>query len=384
MALPYREWHDLNNEQLHAIAEVPLFDLAPVLERSRAQAMLNSASVFKAGRFILGKQVRSFEQELANAFGSTVAIGVGSGTAAIELCLRALRVAPDQDVIVPANTSLFTAQAVLAAGARVRFADVDPHTLQLTAETAAAAWTSSTAAIIGVHLYGNACPLGPLSDLCRERGVPLVQDACQAHGLRYQGQPLTTFSPYTAYSFYPAKNLGGVGDGGAVVTSSPELADHFRLLRDGGRDSDQWARIPAINSRLSELQAACLRAFLPHLEHWNMHRRRIAQVYEEAFRGVPGVTPVPHEGESVHHLYVIRTARRDELREHLRSTGIETAVHYPNPLHQHPAFAVRGSWAAEPCEAARACKEILSLPIGPHIQEDTALHVAAQVGRFFA
>ncbi|MEO5924191.1 MAG: DegT/DnrJ/EryC1/StrS family aminotransferase [Bryobacteraceae bacterium] len=360
-----------------------MFDISPVLERANDAVQRNLSGVLNSGQFIHGQQVRTLEQELSNAFGGAHAVGAGSGTAALELCLRDLGVTEGQDVIVPANTSLFTAQAVLAAGARIRFADVDPRTLQLTAQTAAAAWTERTAAVIGVHLYGNACPVDQLAELCRERNVALVQDACQAHGLRYKGLPLTSFSPYTAYSFYPTKNLGCLGDGGAVVTNSQAIAKSLRLLGDGGREHDQWARVPAINSRLDEMHAAYLRAFLPHLEYWNGERRRVAAVYDESLRDVREIAPVGHSGDSVHHLYVIRSTRREELRSFLSSVEIDTGVHYPHPLHEHPAFAANSSWAAEPAEAMRASKEIVSLPIGPHVTEDDARRVAEQIRRFF-
>jgi dTDP-3-amino-3,4,6-trideoxy-alpha-D-glucose transaminase len=357
-----------------------MFDPRPALDRAQARLAELTAQVFAAGRFLAGEQVRSLEAELARDWRSAYAVTCGSGTAAIELCLRAVGV-DGGEVIVPANTSLFTAQAVLAAGARLRVADVDPVTLQLTAEAAAAAWTPQTRAVIGVHLYGNPCPVDALAEFCRQRGAVLVQDACQAHGLQYRGQPLSAFGP-AAYSFYPTKNLGGVGDGGAVLTDCADLAARLRLLRDGGRDADQFARLPAINSRLSELEAACLRALLPHLEHWNAHRRQVADVYTRELAAAPAVRPVPPVGPTVRHLYVVRSAERDRLRQHLAAAGIETGIHYPYALHEQPAFAACGSWAAEPQHAARACREVLSLPIGPHVDAATACWVATEIRRF--
>jgi dTDP-4-amino-4,6-dideoxygalactose transaminase len=355
-----------------------LFDLTPALTLARADAERHVAAIFSSGRFILGDQVQGLEREFAAAMGGVAAVGTGTGTAAIELCLRAAQLPTGAEVVVPANTSLFTAQAVLSAGFALRFADVDPATLQLTAASAAAAWTPRTAAVIAVHLFGNAAPVAELAALCQARQGILIQDACQAHGLCVAGQPLTHFSPFTAYSFYPTKNLGGVGDGGAVVTT-PELAAHIRFLRDGGRDNDQYARHPGINSRLGELQAAYLRALLPHLAHWNQHRARIAAIYDQA---LASVAPVPRTA-SVHHLYVVRTPLRDPLRAYLREQGIETGVHYSIPLHAHPAFSPRATWTDLPV-AETAADQIVSLPIGPHVSPEMAHHVAAQMERFFA
>jgi dTDP-4-amino-4,6-dideoxygalactose transaminase len=355
---------------------VPFFDLRPVLSRAAAAIEENLAAMHASGRYILSEQVRSFEAELAQAFGAGHAVGTGSGTTAIELCLRQAGVVRrGQEVIVPANTSPFTAQAVLSAGASLRFADVDPDTLLLTAESAERAWTPRTAAVIAVHLYGRACDLAGLKRLCEERGAVLVQDACQAHGLRIGGRPLTDFSPYTAYSFYPTKNLGCLGDGGAVLTTSVDIAAELKRLRDGGREDDQLARVAAINSRLDELHACYLRALLPHLEHWNQHRSRIAAVYD-------GMLQSPTRGlDNVHHLYIIRARNRDQLRAELLAEGIQTGVHYPAPLHLHPAFASPEHPPGSLPHAEAACGQVLSLPIGPHIDESLAERIAESVRR---
>lgn len=357
-----------------------MFDLSPVLERARARTTVNLASMHASGRFILGDQVRCFEEELASAFGGGFAVGMGSGTDALELCLReAGIVRQEQEVIVPALTSLFTAQAVVASGARLRVADVDPDTLLLTPESLERAWTPATVAVICVHLYGNACRLDGIAEWCHRRGVVLIQDACQAHGSSYRGKPLTAFSSYTAYSFYPTKNLACLGDGGAVVTSSRRVARRLRLLRDGGRNSDQIARAPALNSRLDEMHACYLRGFLPDLQDWTGHRRRIASLYQRKLRDCRAIRLVPFEAESVHHLFVIRTGDRDALIRHLRIHGVETGIHYPCPLHRQPAFRRRATWAHPLVHSESACREVLSLPIGPHVDEDDAERVCAIV-----
>jgi dTDP-3-amino-3,4,6-trideoxy-alpha-D-glucose transaminase len=336
-----------------------------------------------AGQYILGSQVSLFEQELASAFGARHAVGVGTGTSAIEISLRSANAGrPGAEVVVPALTSLFTAQAVLASGATLRIADIDPESLLLTAATAGQAWTRNTAATVAVHLYGTPCRLKSLAALCRANSAALIQDSCQAHGATHLAQPLTTYSPYVCYSFYPTKNLGCLGDGGAVLTRSSSAARNLRLLRDGGRRGGQVASVQAVNSRLDELHACYLRAFLPLLDETNRHRRAIAALYREALSGIPGVTLLPEDPESVHHLFVIRVRRRHALRAHLSGHGIQTGVHYPVPLHRHPAFRSALPSGLSLPNAERACREILSLPIGPHIRPVDARRVASLVRGF--
>jgi len=343
-----------------AAVSVPMVNPRPLLADTEPQWRANLARLFDRSHFILGEQVETFERELAAAFGAAYAVGVGSGTAAIELGLRAAGLGGSgAEVIVPALTSLFTAQAVLAAGCRPRFADVDPQTLLLDPADVARRIRKRTRAIVPVHLYGQPCSLSGFGDLAP------VQDACQAHGARLEGRPFTRFSPAVAYSFYPTKNLPCLGDGGAVLTDSPRLARQLRLLRDGGRRNDQVARLPAINSRLDEMQACYLRAFLVRLPQWNEDRIRLAGLYDQALAGCPRVTPVRRRAGSVCHLYVVRAKRREQLRKLLASRGIATGVHYPLPLHLHPAFEECGMKRGDLPAAEQACREILSLPLWP-------------------
>lgn len=353
-----------------------MFDLKPVLAAARQGIETNLGRMHQDGQYILGRQTSKFEVELAEMLGGAAAVGVGTGTSAIELCLRDAGITGrGQDVIVPAMTSLFTAQAILAAGARLRVADVDPATLLLDAERASAAWTPQTAAVVAVHLYGQPCRLQELAELCRQRGAVLIQDACQAHGARAGDTPLTAYSPYCAYSFYPTKNLGGLGDGGAVVTSDPEIGARLRMLRDGGRQGDQICRMPAVNSRLDEMQACYLRALLPNLPVWNAHRRALAEVYRQNLSGLRDLTLLHWDQDSVHHLFVVRLRHRDSVKAALAASGVQTGIHYPVPLHLQPGFRANSSWRDLPEEAERAAAGILSLPIGPHV----TCGVAAQI-----
>lgn len=316
--------------------------------------------------------------EFAAALGGKFSVGVANGTAAIELCLRDAGVTSGE-VITSALTAPFSGVGIRAAGAMPKFADIDPETLQIDATDAAARIMSRTKALMPVHLYGQPCELGRFVKLARKYKIPLIQDAAQAHGARFNGRPLAAFSKYVAYSFYPTKNLGCMGDGGGIITDNAASCDRLVVLRDGGRHGDQVAHSFGVNSRLDELQCCFLRAFLPHLGEWNAHRALIASIYDEELHGCPGVRLVKRTEGSVHHLYVIRTERRDALREYLSARGIGTAVHYPVPLHKHPAFAQKGSLP----HAERAVTEIVSLPLWPYLKESAARRVAGQIRKFY-
>jgi dTDP-3-amino-3,4,6-trideoxy-alpha-D-glucose transaminase len=361
-----------------------MVNLKPVLEATAQQSQANLARMFSRMQFISGEQVGLFEQELARAFEAQFAIAVGSGTSAIELSLRVAGLgSPHHEVLVPALTSPFTGLAVVAAGCTPRFADVDPETLLLSPEAASESLTRRTVAVIPVHLYGQPADLAGIAALARKRKLTIVQDACQAHGAAFDGRAFTEYSACAAYSFYPTKNLGCLGDGGAIVTRRPAVADRLRLLHDGGRKGDQVSRVQGVNSRLDEMQACYLRAFLPHLAEWNAHRARIAGLYDQALAGIDGVRPVRRVRKSVNHLYVIRAQRRDNLREHLAKSGIGTAVHYPVPLHLQPAFHASKMRRGELPHAEKACREVLSLPLWPYMPDSAALEVAERIREFY-
>ena len=356
-----------------------MLDLRPMLAETEPAWRANLARMFGAMQFVLGEQVASCERELAAQFGARYAVGVASGTAAIELGLRAAGLAESgAEVIVPALTSLFTAQAVLTAGCRPRFADVDAEHLLLDPASAEEQCTRRTRAIVPVHLYGQPCAMEAVREVARRRGLAIVQDACQAHGAQCGGSPLTHYSAAVAYSFYPTKNLPCLGDGGAVLTDSARVAKSLARLRDGGRNRDQVARVSAINARLDEMQACYVRAFLPKLEAWNTRRVRLARLYDEALAGARAVTPVARRAESVCHLYVARARRRDRLRAHLDRLGIRTGVHYPMPLHLQKAFG-DGSRRGDFPVAEKACREIVSLPLWAHMPESAVEEVAARI-----
>jgi dTDP-4-amino-4,6-dideoxygalactose transaminase len=348
-----------------------MVNLAPLLSATRTAWTANLKGLFESGQFILGEQVAAFEREFAAASGAKYAVAVGSGTAAIELCLRAAGLGGGgAEVLTPALTSPFTAQAILAAGCKPRFADVDEEHLLLDP----ARTSKRTGAIVPVHLYGQPYDCGRLP-----MDAVVIQDACQAHG----AGKFTRDSPFVAFSFYPTKNLPCLGDGGAVITDSKRVADAVRLLRDGGRRGDQVSRIRAGHSRLDEMQACYLRAFLPKLTQWNAERARTAASYDSLLAGCDGVRPLARRPGSVCHLYVIRARRRERLRAFLRGRGIATGIHYPVPLHLQPAFREFGPKRGQLSVAERACREIISLPLWPGITGAMVNEVTGRVREFY-
>ena len=364
--------------------KIPFTDLKPLLRATEREWRRALARLVERGHFILGEEVAAFESEFAAATGAAHAAGVASGTAAIELCLRAAGLyGSGREVLTSPLTAPFTGLAIRAAGCQSRFADIDPETLLLSPEDAGRRTTKRTAAIVPVHLYGQPCDLDAFVRLARGVGAVLIQDACQAHGARVGERPFTAFSPYVAYSFYPTKNLGCLGDGGAVATNRPAVAARVRLLRDGGRGRNHVSREPGINARLDELQACFLRVFLPRLHRRNEERRRLAALYEEALRDCPGIAIVRQRAGSVYHLFVVRAKRRERLREWLMRAGIPTAVHYPVPLHLQPAFRDGGLKRRSLPEAERACRQIVSLPLWPGMPEHTVPQTAELIRSFY-
>jgi dTDP-3-amino-3,4,6-trideoxy-alpha-D-glucose transaminase len=342
------------------------------------------ARVAADAAFTLGAEVDDFENEFASWCGAKYAVGVSSGTAALELALRGLGIGPGDEVIVPTNSFIATAEAVSAAGATPRLVDVDEETALLTAEIVGEALTPRTRCVIPVHLYGRTVEMDPLLKLCRARGIFVVEDACQAHGALYRGRPAGSLGDAGCFSFYPTKNLGAWGDGGAVVTDDPALAEQVRLLRSHGEGSRHHHQMPARTDRLDALQAAILRVKLEGLRDANERRRLAGGSLRDALRGSP-VTPPPlpsTTGDHVFHLFVVRSPARDRLRKHLDAEGISSAIHYPTPIHLQPAYAELGLGQGSLPVAEGLAIESCSLPIFPSISEREVVRIAAAVGSF--
>jgi dTDP-4-amino-4,6-dideoxygalactose transaminase len=338
------------------VSRVRLFDPRRAYEAQREELDAAVRRVLESDHIVLGPEVEAFEREFAELTGTTEAVGVASGTDALELALRALGLPPDSEVICPNLTANATPTAIVRAGHRPVLVDVDPQTLTIDPEHVVAARSPATAAIVAVHLYGRPARVAELLEL----GLPVVEDAAQAHGLRIDGRPAGSIGIAGCFSFYPTKNLHAYGDAGTVVTSDTALAEAVRELRVYGERPRHFARRLGTNSRLDELQAALLQVGLRRLEADNRRRAEIAGAYDRALRRT--------SPEGVHHLYVFRSEQRDQVRSQLADAGIDTAVHYPWAISEQPAFeaALGGGTLAVSLTAAR---EVLSLPCYAHLTE---------------
>jgi dTDP-4-amino-4,6-dideoxygalactose transaminase len=356
---------------------------APLLEYQELREEIDAAMrrVLEHGHYVLGPEVSAFESEFAHYIGVPHALGLASGTDAVHLGLRALGVGAGDEVITTPHTAVATAAAIEQCGATPVFADIDPVTFTLDPRSVQRALTSRTKAIVPVHLFGQAADLGPLCAMAAERGLHVLEDCAQAHGARYGSARVGTFGHAAAFSFYPTKNLGAIGDGGMLVTKDPAVLERARSLREYGWRERYISEVSGFNSRLDELQAAILRVKLRYLDAGNDRRRALAAVYASALpRSV--VKPVERAGSThVYHLYVIRHPRRDALRAYLREHGVGTAIHYPVPVHLQPAYRGRVGDAGRCAHAEQAASEILSLPLYPQLSPDAARAVAELIAR---
>ncbi len=338
--------------------------------------------VLDSGRYVLGAEVAAFETEFADYLGGGHAVGVGSGTEALHLALAALGVGPGDEVITVSHTSVATVAAIELAGAVPVLVDVEPGTFTIDPARVEAALSPQTKAVVAVHLYGHPAELDALSELCRRKTVKLVEDCAQSSGARWKGRRAGTFGDAAAFSFYPTKNLGALGDGGAVFFNDKSAAGKARQLREYGWTKERLSAIPGLNSRLDELQAAVLRVKLKSLDADNARRRALAAVYRGALKGFPGL-PVERAGcEPVYHLFVVTHPERDALKAFLHARGVETLIHYPTPIHLQPAYRGRIPVRGPMTLTERAAREVLSLPMYPELSEADARRAAAALESF--
>lgn len=365
---------------------VPLVDLALQHEQVADEVARGFADVLAGGSYVGGPEVLAFEQEYAEFVGVRHCVGVGNGTDAIELALRACGVGAGAQVVLPANTFVATAEAVVRAGAEPVLADVDKETLLLDPEAAAAAVTPATRVLLPVHLFGQVAPVERLQATARQHGLLVVEDAAQAQGATRHGRAAGSLGTIAATSFYPGKNLGAYGDAGAVLTDDAELAERVRRLGNHGSASKYRHDELGFNSRLDTLQAVVLRAKLARLATWNAERRAAAERYDELLADLPEVRlPGRLAGNvDVWHLYVVRVPERDAVLSLLGRAGIGTGVHYPVPLHLQPAFRSLGTGAGSFPVSEAAALEILSLPLFPGITPQQQERVAAELRRAVA
>lgn len=362
---------------------VPFVDLAAQYAAIAGDVHEAISRVLRDADFILGRDVRAFEEEFAAYCGAGWAVGVDSGTSALELALRACGVGPGDEVIVPANTFIATALAVSCAGAMPVLVDVDETSYTIDVDQMEKAVGPRTKAIIPVHLYGHPADMDPIMEIARRRGLMVVEDACQAHGSRYKGRRVGAIGHAAAFSFYPGKNLGAYGDGGMVVTSDARIAESIRLLRNYGQREKYHHLSKGFNRRLDSLQAAVLRVKLRHLDDWNAMRRQHAELYRRRLaRSGVNLPAAADDVEHVWHLFVIQTEDRDGLQGHLASRGISTGIHYPIPIHLQPAYhslgLTRGAFPA----SEQAARRILSLPIFPELEATAVEYVGREIERF--
>jgi dTDP-4-amino-4,6-dideoxygalactose transaminase len=385
---------------------VPFVDLHAQAREMHDEFAATFASVTGRAAYTMGPELKEFEAAFAAFCGVEHCVGVSSGTDAVKLALLAAGVGPGDEVAVPANTFIATAEAVSHIGAVPVFVDVDPETALLDPEALAEVCDEREgmlSAVIPVHLYGQPCDMDAIQAIADENGLIVVEDACQAHGARYKGRPCGSMGVTAAFSFYPGQNLGALGDGGAVVANDEQIADHLRLLRNHGRQDKYTHAVVGYCDRLHNLQAAFLAAKLKQLPSWNVQRRAAARIYDQGCLGIAGVTPITtrEDVQHVYHLYVVRLPEveaadaldpirlddpqgqpisselRDDIRDALSSAGVESGIHYPVPLHLQPAYALLGHTAGDFPVAESLAGRILSLPIFPGITPAQQEHVLA-------
>jgi dTDP-4-amino-4,6-dideoxygalactose transaminase len=365
--------------------KIPFLDLKNQQAELRGEIRAAMDQVLSDCNFILGKPVAEFEEAFAAYCECKYGIGVATGLDALKLILRAMDIGPGDEVITPSHTFIATALAISSVGATPVLTEVDPQTYTIDPSALEAAITVRTKAVIPVHLYGQTADMGPILEIARRRGLKVIEDACQAHGARYNGQAAGSIGDAAAFSFYPGKNLGAYGDGGAVTTNDPVLAQRIRTLRNYGSAKKYYHDELGENSRLDTLQAAVLSVKLKHLDERNKARRAAAALYTEQLKGIGDIiTPSVRQGsEHVFHLYVIQTKQRDELQRYLLEQGVECLIHYPVPVHLQKAYGSKHWKQGDFPLTERLAGRILSLPIFPGITGEEIEYVCDSIRMFY-
>ena len=364
---------------------VPLVDLKAQYAPLQEEIQLRIGDVLSKMDLFLGENVVEFEREFAELCGARYGVGVGSGTDALVVALRALGIGPGDEVITVSHTFAATAEAIVIAGATPVFVDIDPTTYAMDPKKVQCAIGHRTRAMIPVHLYGHPADIEPLLAIAERRGLRVVEDASQAHGALYRSNPVGSFGDVGCFSFYYSKNLGAYGEAGMIVTSDEDLADRAKVLRDHGSTGKYAHTSVGYNSRLDEIQAAILRAKLPHLEDWNERRWNLAQTYNRILESLPLILPVEQSwARHVYHLYVVRTPERDSLYKWLHARGIQAGIHYPTPVHGQPAYKRFRTGGGQLPVTELVASEVLSLPMYPEMEPSQLEEVACAVHDYFA
>lgn len=363
--------------------QVPFVDLKAQYRTIQAEIEAAIGQVLENSDFILGGAVEQFEYDFARYCGVEHAVGVDSGTSALEMALLAHGIGPGDEVITAANTFIATTLAISYTGAKPVLVDVDPRTYNMDVSLVERAVTNRTKAIIPVHIYGQPADMDPILEIASRQGLLVIEDACQAHGAQYKGKPVGSLGDAAAFSFYPGKNLGGYGDGGMVVTKNAEAAEKLKMLRNYGQKEKYHHQIKGFNRRLDTIQAAVLLIKLKYLDAWNGARLKNAHLYNQLFQGAPIEIPKEAEGaKPVYHLYVIQVDDRDRLKDHLQQQGISTGIHYPVPIHLQPAYRDLGYARGDFPVSERAAGRILSLPMYAELIAPMVRSVAEAVKNF--
>ncbi len=363
---------------------IPFVDLQTQYQGLKPDVDAAVLAVMQRGDFILGRAVVEFEKAFAEYCGAEYCVGVDSGYSALELIIRAYDIGPGDEVITAANTFIATTLAISNAGATPVLVDCDPKTYNLDANKIEAAITSRTKAIMPVHLYGQTADMDAILAIARKHNLYVFEDAAQASGARYKGRMAGSLGDAAAFSFYPGKNLGAYGDGGAVTTNDADIAEKIRLLRNIGQKVKYFHEVKGFNNRLDTMQAAVLGVKLPHLDGWNENRRHAAAAYAEQLADLPMVTPTTADyAEHIFHLYVVRVENREPLMEYLKERGIATGLHYPIPIHLQPAYAELGYERGDFPVTEAYAETILSLPIFPELDEVKVAYVTNAIRDYF-
>ncbi len=363
--------------------QVPFLDLRAQYQALKSEIDPAIQQVCADAAFVLGKNVFEFEKAFALYCQTDDAIAVNSGTTALHLALLSLGIGVGDEVITAANTFIATCEAISYTGARVVLVDCDDKTYTLDPDKLEAAITNRTKAIIPVHLYGQPADMDPIMEIANKHGIPVIEDAAQAHGAEYKGKRCGSIGKIGCFSFYPGKNLGAYGEGGAVTTSDPEVAAKIRKLRDHGSDQKYYHEFVGYNYRMEGIQGAVLGVKLQHLDNWNDSRRKNADLYRKHLEGANVVVPVEGEGRKhIYHLFVVQHAKRDQLLEHLKSKEIGVIIHYPIPVHQQKAYQHLGLNQGAFPVTERLAKRILSLPMFPELTEEQIEYTAEQIKAF--
>ena len=360
--------------------KIPFLELGEQVRELRAEIDAAVARVLSSGWYLLGPELEAFEGEWAAYTGAKYAVGVANGLEALHLSLRAMGIGAGDEVIVPSNTYIATWLAVTHSGATPIPVEPEERTYNIDPAQIEAAITPRTRAIMPVHLYGHPADMGPILEIARRHNLRVVEDAAQAHGAEYRGQRIGSHGDTVAWSFYPTKNLGALGDAGAITTNDESLARDLRRLRNYGSSKRYVCDVVGYNSRLEEIHAAILRVKLRKLDEWNARRRKIAAFYQRELAGLPLLLPVERDwAKHVYHLFVVRTPKRSLLARHLEENGVGTIIHYPIPPHEQAAYAQLNIPAERLPLAQRIHQEVLSLPAGPHLSGEQAQYIVEQI-----